>query len=147
MQNIQQTTQATSQRWGGKPGKKFFNGPKWARFRLFIQYEHGNAKYHSFDYHYSFANGIKIKNKSEAVGFQKLLELAHEKTKTTGYRYINIFCNVSNDLDTVTGNFDYLLCTIVKGEIKFKLKQFYKSENEQMLDTKKMIEYKQNLIN
>lgn len=149
MKNIQQITKSIpTQQWGSKPAQKFFNRPKWSRFRMFIQYDMGNAKYPSWDYTYSFPNGIKTKNKSELVGLDKLIEEQHRQLKRGKiYRYINIFCNVSNNLDTVTGNFDYLVCTIVKGEIIWKDPLFWKKEDPQMLDIKKMIEYKQKKIN
>lgn len=149
MQSIGQITQKIiNPKWGFNPAKKTFSMPKWARLRMFIQYANGNTKYPSFDYHYAFNNGVKTKIKSELTGLQKLIELQHnglKKGKT--YRYINIFCNVSSNLDTVTGNFDYHVCTIVNGVITWKDPIFWRADNNQMMDIKRMIEYKQNKIN
>ena len=132
--------------WGGgvvRPGyKKAFTAPKWARFRMFIQYDHGNAKYPSWDYTYCFTNGIKTKRKSEAIGLDKLIEEQHRQLKKGKvYRYINIFANLTNNLDTVTGNFDYLVCTIVAGNITWKNPLYWKPEAPEMLDIQKMVQY------
>lgn len=138
------TTIATTPQWGFKAKQKTFLGPQWARFRAFVQYESGCAKYHSYDYFYKMQQGQKIKIKSENIGFNKLLELAHSfNKKQKKYRYINIFANLTNDMNTSSGNFDYLVCTIVGGEIRWKNKLVWKSEDPQMLDVKKIIELKE----
>lgn len=140
-----------TQKWGSNPSQQKFNRPKWSRMRMFIQYNKGAAKsafYPSWDYRYSFPNGIKTKHKSELVGLDKLIEEQHRQLKRgITYRYINIFANVTNNLCTVTGNFDYHVCTIVNGQITWKDPLFWKKENPQMLDIQKMIEYKKNKIN
>ena len=148
MENIATLTSTIQKRWGARPGQKFYTAPKWSRFRMFVQYEHGNAKYPSFDYCYSFKNGIKIKNKSEATGLAKLLEYAHKLTKQgKKYRYINIFANLSNELDTISGDFNYLVCTIVNGQITYKHPLFWRADNHEMIDTKKSLEYQQTKLN
>lgn len=132
---------AFNKQWSAKPEKKIYNMPKWARFRMFIQYDGGNAKYPSWDYSYKIENGFKIKVKSESIGLSKLIEEQHRQVKACkSIRYVNIFANLSNDLDTTTGNFDYLICTIVKGAINWKNPIYWREDNSQMLDVKRMNE-------
>ena len=114
----------------------------YARFRLFVQYYKGNAKYHSFDYTYKYQYGYKHKVKSELIGLTKLIELMHKKTKGLAYRYANIFCNISSDLNTTTGNFDYLVCSIVSGRITWKDPIYWKAAaDNNMIEVSKMKEY------
>lgn len=134
-------------RWSATQGKQF-TGPKWARFRLFVQYYQGNAKYHSFDYTYKHNYGVKFKVKSELTGLTKLMELMHKKTKGKMYRYANIFCTVGSDMNTITGNFDYLICTIVSGRITWKDPYYWKQgEQNNMLDIAKMKAYQKEKAN
>lgn len=106
---------------------------------MFVQYYNGNAKYHSFDYTYTQKYGIKTKMKSELIGLTKLMELMHKKTKGKVYRYANIFANISSDLNTTTGNFDYLVCSIVSGKINWKDPIYWKQGAENnMLDVAQM---------
>ena len=124
--------------WSATKGKAW-TGPKWARFRMFIQYYNGNAKYHSFDYTVKQRFGVKKKHKSELIGLTKLIELIHKKTKGKTYRYANIFCNLTSDLSTTTGNYDYLICSITSGEIKWKEKIFWRGGlDNNMIDVQKM---------
>lgn len=134
---IKNTATPSMKRWSATKGKAW-TGPKWSRFRLFVQYYNGNAKYHSFDYTYKHVQGYKTKIKSELIGLTKLMELMHKKTKGKLYRYANIFANISGDLNTTTGNFDYLVCTIVNGEIKWKDPISWKTDDNNMLDIAKM---------
>ena len=109
---------------------------------MFVQYYNGNAKYHSFDYTFKHNYGIKTKVKSERTGLVKLMELMHKKTKGKVYRYANLFANITGDLNTTTGNFDYLVCTIVSGQPKWKDPLYWKAGvDEQMLDVTKMRAY------
>lgn len=125
-------------RWGARSGKQW-TGPTWSRFRLLVQYYNGNAKYHSYDYTFKHEHGFKKKIKSERIGLTKLMEMMHKKTKGKVYRYANIFVNIGSDLSTTTGNFDYLVCTIVNGTIKWKDPLYWKREPEEcMLDISKM---------
>jgi hypothetical protein len=144
MKQLSEITGGLLKSWGSRPApKQKFNQPKWARLRMFVQYYEGNAKYPSFDYTYAYPNGIKTKIKSESVGLTKLFE-AEERIrniKGRSYRYINIFCNLTNNLDTVTGNFDYHIATIVNGAITWKNPVFYKKEDCQMFDIKRMAQY------
>lgn len=127
-------------RWSSTKGKAW-TGPTWSRFRLFVQYYNGNAKYHSFDYTYKHVHGYKKKIKSELIGLTKLMELMHKKTKGKLYRYANIFVNITGDLNTTTGNFDYLICTITPTGIKWKDPYYWKSDDDEMIDVSKMRAY------
>lgn len=134
--------------WGKKPGEKKFHGPQWARFRMFVQYDKGNAKYPSWDYLYTFSNGIKARSKSERIGLEKLILEQHRQLKQgKKYRYINIFCNLSNNLDVVTGNFDYHICTINNGVVTWKNPLYWREDNAEMLDIKRMLEYRKSTLN
>lgn len=133
------TLPALNTRKWSKVSGKAWNGPKYARFRLFVQYYNGNAKYHSYDYTKKTTAGIAVNVRSELIGLTKLMELMHKKTKGKVYRYANIFCNITNDTNTTTGNFDYLVCTIVSGRITWKDPIYWKAGIENnMLDITRM---------
>lgn len=67
--------------------------------------------------------------------------MLHKKTKGKMYRYANIYCCIGSDMSTVTGNFDYLVCTITPNKLDWKDPIYWKADNNNMLDISKMRAY------
>ena len=132
-----------------KFGVKFINGnlsvqkPKFARFKLFVQFYDGNCHYPSYDQFKKFKFGVESKVKSESAGLAKLFVLLHKKTNAgKDYRYANIFCNIGYELNYDTGNYDYLVCTLTPSTLTWKDPLYWKpGENSNMLDIPKMRSY------
>lgn len=113
--------------------------PTFARFKLFVQFYDGNCNYPSYDHYKKFKFGIATKVKSESTGLTKLFELLHKKSKHgVNYRYANIYCNVSPDLNYNTGNYNYLVCTLTPSALNWKDPIFWRVDNSNMLDIAKM---------
>ena len=135
-------------KWGLKPptsyagneGRKGFNMPLYARYRMKVQYNAASAYYYSYDYTPKFNNGVKIgKQKSELIALNKLIELMNKKSPDA-YRYAVIYCNVSNDLSTKAGRYDLHICNILRSGIVWKNVPVYQTANNQMLNLNAMRE-------
>jgi hypothetical protein len=125
---------------GAKTKGERFTKPKFARFRMKVQYKEASAYYYSYDYIPKFNKGVKIgKERNEQRALSKLIEMMNKRAPDS-YRYAVIYCNVSNDLSTDSVKFDLHLCNILRTGIVWKLLPAWRADNPTMLDIPAMRE-------
>lgn len=124
-----------------KYGTKGSKGPQWARTRAVILWNSGkNYKAPSWDYTKKFIGGVPIKVKSESLGITKLVEYICS-IDPFQYRVINVFVNLTSNLNVITGDYNYHILTMVRGRLTWKDPMYWKVDEPNMLDIKKMKAY------
>lgn len=121
-----------------KFGTKGSKGAKWARTRAIVLWNSGKQwKAPSWDYTKKITAGVPTTIRSELRGINKLVELIC-KIDPFSYRVINVFVNLTSNLDVITGDFNYHVLTVVRGRLTWKKPMYWQPHNDSMLDIKKM---------
>lgn len=127
----------TTVKWGTGKNK----GPKWARTRARVVWNSGKTwDCPSWDYTKKFIGGVPIKVKSELTGVNKVIECISKIDPFT-YKHIEVFVNLTSNLDTLTGDFGYHILSVVRGRYNWKHPMYFKTEDTNMFDIKKMKMY------
>lgn len=141
-----QRSNVFTQKFGGT-SKIDYVKPKFARTKLFCQYYKGNADYFSYDYRYIYPGGLRVKKYSEMYGLYNLVEY-FMRMDPYKYRYITVFVNITNNLNTDAGDYSYHVASITKGTLTWKKKLQWLDEGRKLdttvysLQTKKIFEPK-----
>jgi len=132
-----------TKKWG--TGKK--KGPQWARTRAIVTWNSRKTwKAPSWDYTKKFTAGVPTKIKSELTGLTKLVEMICG-IDPWSYGVINVFVNLTSNLDVNNGNFDYHILTIVRGKLTWKNPIYWKVDDPNNMDVKKMRAYQEAKLN
>ena len=116
------------QKYGGT-SKRFIFKPKWARWKMFIRFSDQKAAvYYSYDYNNVFVNGTKTKAYRERLALIDMIARLREK-HPGGYKYANVFANLSEDLSTDKKNYNYLVFSMTPDKCTWKQELFYQEKN------------------
>lgn len=91
--------------------------PDYARLKLKFFYRDGNHSVHySYDFIYRYENGAKTKVSDEELGYVKLLKLIQKQREADTFITAVIWANVSDNLSTDSGRYDYEIVKAVRGK-------------------------------
>ena len=86
--------------------------PEYARFKCKCYYRDGNSSVHySYDYHFRYQDGQKIRYQDEEQGFIKLLRMI-EKRRNNILSAV-IWCTFSQDQNTENSKYNYQIAKFV----------------------------------
>lgn len=112
-------------KWGSR--NKMIFKPKWARWKLHLQISDNKWRtYFSYDYSNVYVNSIKTKMYIEEMALLDMIARIREK-HPTGYKYGNVFANLSDDLSTEQKNFNHHVFTMTPTKCTWKQEIFYYS--------------------
>lgn len=110
-------------KWGGTQKKMIFK-PKWARWKMYMQFYKASAEYFSYDYHNVYVNAVKTKCYCEEMALLDMIARMREE-HPTGYRYANVFGNFSDDLSTEKKNYNHLIFSMTPDKCTWKQNVIY----------------------